>query len=228
MKNLCLSLIFLFLFLTLLQAQTVDEKFFDQPHVEVTGVAKLSVVPDEIVIAIGLQERMEGKDKISVSGQEAALKTAIRNLGIPLEQLTLANAGANYVKLSWRQKDVISKTNYHLEVNDAEKVGQVFAVLNDLKVESAYILRFDHSKQDSLQQAVKIMAIKAAKKKADYLLTAFGEHTCKALHVRETNATLLGNGLRNDNYRVNFNTSYEAINDQEDNTELQFTEIELE
>ena len=56
---------------------------------------------------------------------------------------------------------------------------------DEIKINDARIARVDHSKLDELKKKVRIMAIKAAKAKADYLLEAIGAETGKPLIVRE-------------------------------------------
>jgi uncharacterized protein YggE len=74
---------------------------------------------------------------------------------------------------------------YTLKVTNATTVGQVFQQLDKLEITDANIVKVNHSKIDSLKKEVRIMAIKAAKTKADYLLAAIGEQTGKPLIVKE-------------------------------------------
>ncbi|MCH8330127.1 MAG: SIMPL domain-containing protein [Bacteroidetes bacterium] len=165
----------------------------EQPFIEVTGTAENEIIPDEIYIEITLRERHEGKENITIDKQEADLKEALKSIGLDLDDLSLSDAIANYVRVKWRKKDVITKSEYVLKVNDALTVGKVFEKLDELKIEDANILRVDHSKIDSLRKEVRIMAIKAAKDKAIYLLTAIGEQIGKPLIVRESGALPFSN-----------------------------------
>jgi hypothetical protein len=97
----------------------------------------------------------------------------------------LAGADADLVRIEWRKKGVITQKQYSLKLGNANILGQVFTELDKLEITDAYVSHVQHSKIDSLRKVVKIMAIKAAKNKADYLLAAIGEKTGKALIVRE-------------------------------------------
>ncbi|GIV27924.1 MAG: hypothetical protein KatS3mg027_1738 [Bacteroidia bacterium] len=79
----------------------------------------------------------------------------------------------------------MTKREYLLKVSNANMVEQVFQALENLEIKDVYILRVNHSKLDSIKKVVKIMAIKDAKSKADYLLQAIGEQTGKPLIVKE-------------------------------------------
>ncbi len=98
--------------------------------------------------------------------------------------------------MKWTKKDVITKTEYILKVGNALIVGKVFEKLDELKIVDANISKVSHSKILEFKKEVRVMAIKAAKEKADYLLKAIGEQTGNALKVYEVNS----NYLRDDGY----------------------------
>ncbi len=156
-----------------------------QPHIETTGRAELMVVPDEIHIAIRLQERGSGSSKVTVEKQELELKEAVKGLGIAATALTLSDAMADLVPKKLRDDDVIARKGYMLKVGDAEMVRKVFLELDRLQIEDARIHHVGHSREAELRREQRIKAIKAAKEKADYLLEAIGERTGAALEVRE-------------------------------------------
>jgi len=185
MKNATILLIFISSF-TFLNAQTTS--YIESPYIEVNGFSEKEIVPDEIYIAITIKERKVGKEEITIEKQETDLTNAITSLGIPIKNLTLSDANADYIRVRWTKKDVISRKEFILKVKNAETLGRVFKKLDDLKIEDAYIEKVSHSKIDSLRQEIKIQAIKDAKKKADYLLEAIGEKTGSAQIVRESNA----------------------------------------
>ena len=170
--------------------QTNISKPEEQPYIEVTGTAEKEVIPDEIYIGIIIREKYVNKVKVTIEEQEEKLKTAVKSLGIDLTNLYLSDANADYVKIRWQKKDVLTKKDYTLKVSSAKTVGQVFQELEKLEITDASISKVSHSKIDSLRKEVRIMAIKAAKDKADYLLTAIGEQTGKPLIVTENPHTI--------------------------------------
>ena len=155
------------------------------PYIEVRGNSEKEVVPDEIYISITIKERLEGKDKVSIEKQETEMKEAIKSIGVSLDNLSLSDANANYIKVRWKKKDVITKSEYLLKVGNAMTVGQVFEKLDELQIVDAYISKVSHSKLLDFKKEVRIMAVKAAKEKADYLLAAIGEETGRALIISE-------------------------------------------
>jgi uncharacterized protein YggE len=165
--------------------QTNIQKSEEKPFIEVVGYAEKEIIPDEIFIAIVIRERWYYKVKVTIEEQEEKLINSLKTLGIDVDNLSLSDANADYVKIRWKVKDVMTKKDYTLKVATATEVGQVFQELERIEITDASIAKVSHSKIDSLRKEVKIMAIKFAKEKADYLLTAIGEETGKALIVTE-------------------------------------------
>lgn len=212
--------------------QTNPKKTEEQPYIEVTGTAEKEVVPDEIYIGIVILEKYVNKVKITIEEQEEKLKSAVKSIGIDLTNLYLSDANADYVKVRWQKKDVLTKKDYTLKVSNATIVGQVFLELEKLEITDAFISKVSHSKMDSLRKDVKIMAIKAAKDKADYLLAAIGEQTGKPLIIKENEIVPLSNisGVNIRGGRFDGQLYYVdgmKVRDNEDD-EIQFQKIKLQ
>jgi uncharacterized protein YggE len=158
----------------------------EKPYIEVIGTADREVIPDEIYIKIVIREKHVFRVKVTIESQEEKLMTAIKSLGIDLTNLYLSDANANYVKIRWQNKDVQTEKQYTLKVSNATTVGRVFEELEKLDIKDAYITKVSHSKIDSIRKEVRIIAIKDAKDKADYLLNAIGEQTGKPLIINES------------------------------------------
>ncbi len=202
------------------------------PYIEVNGTAENEVIPDEIHIGIVIRERYVSREKVSIEAQEEKLKNALISLGIDLENLFLSDANADYVKIRWQKKDVITKKDYTLKVSNATEVGQVFQELEKMEITDAFISKVEHSKIDSLRKEIKILAIKDAKAKADYLLEAIGEKTGKPLIINESSGggTVTSEQIRRAPLRSA--ESYDAnviVQNKEsvNNNDIQFRKIKL-
>ncbi len=158
----------------------------ERPYIEVTGRAENEVVPDEIYISIVIREKYVNKEKITIESQEEKLKNAVKGVGISLSNLYLSDANADYVRVRWRTKDVLTQKDYTLKVASATEVSEIFKQLDMLEIKDAYIARVNHSKIDSLKKDMRIQAIKGAKAKADYLLNAIGEEVGKPIFISES------------------------------------------
>lgn len=185
-----------------LNAQHSGAHSESKPHVDVTGTYEMEVVPDEIYVAIIVRERYEGRDKISIESQEEKLKAAIKELGIALENLSLSDANADYVKVKLAKKDVLTKKDYVLKLSDATQLGKVFEQLEKLQINDAYVSKLNHSKMDEFRKEVRKKAVVAAEDKARYMLIALGQQLGKPLIVEEIPIS-----TTNYNYRAS-NTHY--------------------
>ena len=183
-------------------AQTTINVAEERPYIEVTGTAEREVIPDEIYVEIVILEKYVNKVKVTIEEQETKLKAALQAVGIDLEDLAVSNTNANYVKVRWQKKDVVTKKSYNLKVADANTLGNVFEQLDKLEITNAYIERVDYSKMDSLRKEVKILAIKDAKDKANYLLNAIDERIGEPLIIRETENFEVGRASRNSMFVV--------------------------
>jgi uncharacterized protein len=194
-----------------------------RPYIEVTGSADMEIVPDEIYINIVIREKYINKEKITIESQEEKLKKYLKEIGIDLNDLYLADANADYVKIRRKTKDVLTKKEYTLKVGSAKILGQVFQQLDKLEITDAYISRVHHSKLDSLKKQVKILAIKAAKNKADYLLNALGKKSGDPLIVQDNERGVTPYYA---NARVMSMESQDKASGQED--DLEFKKIKIE
>lgn len=205
-----------------------EEKSF----IEVNGIAEQEIIPDQIYISIIIREKYENKEKITIESQEEKLKTLLKEINIPTSNLYLSDANADYVKVKFRTKDVLTKKDYTLKVSSATSVGQVFQQLEKLEINDANVSKVSHSKIDSLRREIRIAAIKAAKNKADYLLNAIGEQTGKPLIVREnSNGNLEYNYNRASNTRVTSYQNARFLDDSDkssDDEEIQFQKIKIQ
>jgi hypothetical protein len=199
------------------------------PYIEVNGYAEKEVIPNEIYIGIILRERMENKEKISIEFQEKQLKESLNTLNIPISNLSMADANADYVKVSWQKRDVLTKKDYQLKVGNATTVGKVFQELEKMKIQDGYIDHVSHSAIDSLRKQVRIEAIKAAKEKSDYLLNAIGQKTGNALVVSELeNSTIMRTDLsRMPNKSLNYISGVELFESVNKAPEIEFQKIKL-
>lgn len=233
LKKPLLTLVFLLTtMLSFGQAQTLTAE--ERPYIEVTGTAEKEVIPDELYLRIVIRERYVQKTKITVEEQEEKLKAAIKAIGIQTENLYLTNANADYVKISRQKKDVLTRKDYTLKVNDAPTLGKVFQELEKLEITDAFIEKVSYSKMDELRKEVHIQAIQAAKEKADYLLQAIGEKTGKPLIIKEedpaygTHYNVRSNVVFDESSYGTYFGMVEGKNKEDLDDEIQFRKINVQ
>lgn len=205
------------------QTATIPEKDI----IEVTGKAEKEVTPDEIYVRILIQEKNESREKISIEQQEEKLRNAVTTAGIDLKNLSVSDVNADYMKIRWKTKEVMTQKAYILKTSTPQQLRKLFTELNKMEVKDAGIDHVSHSKIDSLTKTVRLMTIKAAKDKALYLLTAINEKLGNCLVVREDSPSFYLNeaNISNNSYSTYNVASYETTPDF---YEIGFQNIKLE
>jgi len=178
-------ILFVLLVSSMSYAQTPSNPLESTPYIEVTGEGEMEVVPDEIFLQFTLKERYDGRNKTELDDLEKKLYQLLRKNNFDPEDLSLADANADYVKVRWRKKDVLSSKDYVLKVSTTDELSGVWNVLDEVGAENAFISRVDHSQMEELKKTVKTEAVKNAKEKASYLLEAAGEKAGRVLFMQE-------------------------------------------
>ncbi len=106
-------------------------------------------------------------------------------LDIDLNDLQLADANSDFIKIKRKKTDVIAYKDYLLKVSNTTTLAQVFDLLDELNAFNANIQRVDHSEIKKFRKEVKMMAMVDAKEKAGYLLSAIGENLGKPISIQE-------------------------------------------
>ena len=175
------KLVFFLLFTSAILAQSTTQK----PFIEVTGIAEIEIVPNEIYLDISIKERSEKGKKLTLEFLENQLKTVLKSIGIPEKNLSISDVNAVLAKTGWWSEEILSVANYSLKVNGADKLKLLFENFKKLKISDVNIAKATHSDLINIKKKNRIKAIKAAKEKADYLLTAIGEQTGKPIIINE-------------------------------------------
>lgn len=194
-------------------AQTVNPV----PSIEVTGTSETEITPDEIYVAITLRERND-KEKINMAKLESDLKQILKDLSIPLENLTLNEAYADYGRYKKAKKEVITSKNYTLKLKDVNTLTAVYERLDKMGVEDAYISKLNHSKLLEFTKENRIKAVKAAKEKAEYLAVAVGQTIGKAIQISEQENFVNTSPYSNYNYRNRMSNVVQSYNSAANNS----------
>ena len=197
----------------------------EKPFIEVVGTVLKEVSPDIIIVSVGLSERTNSNNQHDVETQESSLKAILSGMNIGAGFITLSDAGAEIVKERRRDAVVKYSRQYTIELHSANEVSQLFNKLNEAGIKEAAVVKVEHSKIDSLRKEVRILAIKAAKDKAEYLTAAVGEHIGRALEIHEQ-VTRQDNVFQS---RGNFSLANNLVATEEDSEgTMDFKKIRIE
>ena len=182
MKKLILTTAIALTFLTGF-SQVLDTR----KKIEVTGAAEQEITPDEIFIAISLQEYMTtNKKKISIEELEKQLQTAVIKAGIANTDFMINNISSyqNY----WEKKKnpmFLASKQYTLKVKDLTKLNDIISAVDPKGIAYTNVESYSHSKLETYKKDLKIKALQNAKEKANSLLNGIGEKMGGAMDIQE-------------------------------------------
>ncbi|POY35061.1 SIMPL domain-containing protein [Solitalea longa] len=158
--------------------------------IEVTGTAEMEIVPDIIYLNIALKEYYKdnnNKNKVAIEAVEKQLQQAVIDAGVPKENFMLDNVyGYNYdwnIRDKKRDPNFLARKQYRLKLTKLDKVNDILSAVDPKGIESVNVAEYTHSKIDDFKKELKIKAMKDAKEKAAYLVTAIGEQLGGVLEI---------------------------------------------
>ena len=128
------------------QQQTPQE---EKPNIEVTGIAEMEVVPDEIYVSIVLREKNKNNDKWKIEAQEDNLLKKLKENGFDIKNLSLSGADGNLQYQVFRKNRVITEKRLQMKVQNAGEVNKLFQILDELEIDDEdEDLDFDEDEDD--------------------------------------------------------------------------------
>ncbi|WP_153799254.1 SIMPL domain-containing protein [Foetidibacter luteolus] len=165
-----------------------------QKTINVTGVADMEIIPDEIYVQVTLQEYdKKGAGKISIEAIKNNFLAACKSIGLTENEISVQSYSGydnNYWWYKKRKKenpDMKANITYSIKLASTKKMDELVEKLDDEATQSFNISKVSHSKMDELKKQLKIQAIKAAKEKATYLAAAIDEQVGGAIAINDAN-----------------------------------------
>lgn len=100
------------------------------------------------------------------------------------KDLSIYDISARYVRQR-RLKDVLASQDYRLIVRDLNKVAPLQEIADRINVSRLDLVVATNSRIDEIRRELRIEAIKGAKTKAEYLMSAIGGKVGSAIFVKE-------------------------------------------
>ena len=199
------------------------------PVIEVSGSAERWVTPNEFTFKVTLLERIENKQKITIEQQEAALRDELGKLGVDVaKDLSVFDISSAYFRQK-KIRDVLGTKDYRLKIRDLNKIARLQELADRLNVSRLDLIDTDHSEIMQLRKETKMDALRAAKDKADYLLSTIGQRTGKAIYIKEIETEQSQpNIYSNTLLSANTTSNYRGRTGDDDTSEaLSFSQIRL-
>ena len=187
MKNRILLLVICLLTALSLQAQT------NERYIEVTGTSEIEIVPDKIHYLIEIREYFEeefdGKSKpeyyrtkVPLSEIEQGLREALDKAGIPQNAIRTQEIG-DY----WRQQgqDFLVSKKFDITLTDFNQINEIVKRIDTKGIHTMRIGELENKDMLAYHQKGKIEALKAAQRKATYLVEALGKKLGNVIRIVE-------------------------------------------
>lgn len=187
MKQKVLLLTICLLAILSLQAQT------NERYIEVTGTSEIEIVPDKIHYLIEIREYFEeefdGKSKpeeyrtkVPLSEIEQGLREALANADIPQNAIRTQEIG-DY----WRQQgqDFLVSKKFDITLTDFNQINEIIKHIDTKGIHTMRIGELENKDMLVYHQKGKIEALKAAQKKATYLVEALGKKLGDVIRIVE-------------------------------------------
>ncbi|EKU92655.1 SIMPL domain-containing protein [Bacteroides oleiciplenus] len=173
------------LFAALLFAGTIvfGQECDNGKYIEVTGTSEITLVPDEIHYLIEIKEywieEFDGKSKpenyrtkVPLSEIEQNLRRALNEIDIPENAIRTQEVG-DY----WRERgrDFLISKRFDITLSDFNKIDEILKVIDTKGISYMRIGELKNKDMQAYRQKGKIEALKAARKKAAYLVGALGK-----------------------------------------------------
>ena len=181
------ALIIITLSVLSLQAQT------NERYIEVTGTSEIEIVPDKIHYLIEIREYFEeefdGKSKpeeyrtkVPLSEIEQRLREALANAGIPQNAIRTQEIG-DY----WRQQgqDFLVSKKFDITLTYFNQINEIIQLIDTKGIHTMRIGELENKDIRAYHQKGKIEALKAAQKKATYLVEALGKKLGDVIRIVE-------------------------------------------
>ena len=170
-----------------LQAQT------NERYIEVTGTSEIEIVPDKIHYIIEIREYFEeefdGKSKpeeyrtkVPLSEIEQGLREALDKAGIPQKAIRTQDIG-DY----WRQQgqDFLVSKRIDITLTDFNQINEIIKRIDTKGIHTMRIGELENRDMLAYHQKGKIEALKAAQRKAAYLVEALGKRLGDVIRIVE-------------------------------------------
>lgn len=168
----------------------------DGRYIEVTGTSEIEIVPDRIHYIIEIREYFEeefdGKSKpeeyrtkVSLDRIEQGLREVLHDVGISPDAVRTQEIGDYWRKQG--QDFLVAKT-FDITLLDFKQIDEILKRMDTRGIHTMRIGELENRDMLSYHQKGKIAALKAAQRKAAYLVEALGKKLGPVIRIVEDEA----------------------------------------
>ncbi len=175
-------------------SQEPTKETIKQKTINVSGLAEMEVVPDEVYVQVELREYdKKGGSKIDIDAIKNDFLKAALSIGLTENDISMQGYQGwdgnlwIYKKNKKKNPDLKASITYQVKLSGTKKMDELVQKLDDEATQNFFISRVSHSKIQEFKKQLKIQAVKAAREKANYLADALDEKAGEALTINEPN-----------------------------------------
>lgn len=168
----------------------------DGRYIEVTGTSEIEIVPDRIHYIIEIREYFEGefdgkskpeeyRTKVSLNRIEQGLREVLHDAGISPDAVRTQEIGDYWRKQG--QDFLVAKT-FDITLLDFKQIDEILKRMDTRGIHTMRIGELENRDMLSYHQKGKIAALKAAQRKAAYLVEALGKKLGPVIRIVEDEA----------------------------------------
>lgn len=171
------------------------EAQINECYIEVTGTSEIEIVPDKIHYIIEIREYFEEefdekskpeeyRTKVPLSEIEQGLRKNLAQAGITQDAIRTQEIGDYWRKQG--QEFLVSK-QFDITLTDFKQIDEIIKHIDTKGINTMRIGELENKDMLSYHQKGKIEALKAAQKKATYLVEALGKKLGDVIIIVERN-----------------------------------------
>lgn len=199
---------------------TAKAQEFNERYIEVTGTSEIEIIPDKIHYIIEIREyykeEFDGKSKseeyhikVPLSQIEQGLRKNLSEAGITQDEIRTQEIG-DY----WRKQgqDYLISKRFDITLTDFKQIDEIIKHIDTKGINMMRIGDLENKDMLAYHQKGKIEALKAAQRKAAYLVEALGKRLGNVIHIVEKDSSyafpfaqsnvLSSDAATFDNYRI--------------------------
>lgn len=172
-------------------AQSTQPGCYPFPRtISVTGSAEMSIVPDEIYVQVDLREyKKKGEEKVELDKIKKDFLASCAAVGIADSNIAVASYDGYNIASIWKRRkkdpDLFASITYQVKFSNTRLMDELVNRLDDEATNNFFISLATHSKISEYRKQLKILAVKAAKEKAQYLTESVNEQLGQAITITE-------------------------------------------
>lgn len=160
--------------------------------ITVTGVAEREITPDQIYVNIQLREyQPKGGSKVNIDKIRTDFLKQMKTIGLPDTAITVYSYdgyNANpWLKKKKKDEDLLASITYQVILRNTAEIDKVVNVLDDQATASFNIMKTSHTQITSIQNDLKIAALRSAREKAQNLAAGLNSRVGVSITINEPN-----------------------------------------